>query len=137
MIPEKKVLIVDDDESSRRLVRSILQTVAATSFKVVEASGGVECLRRVEAEGPFDLVLLDVEMQDLDGYAVCEAIRRVDSTVPVVFVTACSSLAARAAGRQAGGDSYLVKPIRQAPLVSLVNLMTRAGMRRPAAPGRA
>ncbi len=60
----------------------------------------------------------------MDGYSVCRAIRHVDAKVPVVFVTGNGDLKDYAAGREAGGDSYLVKPIGRAALRSIVNLFT-------------
>jgi DNA-binding response OmpR family regulator len=60
----------------------------------------------------------------MDGYAVCRAIRHVDAKVPVVFVTAKGDLKDYTAGRDAGGDSYLVKPIARAALRSIVSLFT-------------
>jgi len=60
----------------------------------------------------------------MDGYAVCRAIRHADAKVPVVFVTGNGDLKDYAAGREAGGDSYLVKPIGRAALRSIVNLFT-------------
>ena len=60
----------------------------------------------------------------MDGYAICRALRHVDKKVPIVFVTAKGDLKDYTAGREAGGDSYLVKPIARAALRSIVNLFT-------------
>ena len=60
----------------------------------------------------------------MDGYAVCRALRHVDKKVPIVFVTAKGDLKDYTAGREAGGDSYLVKPIARAALRSIVTLFT-------------
>ena len=60
----------------------------------------------------------------MDGFAVCRAIRHVERRVPIVFVTAKGDLRDYAAGREAGGDSYLVKPIARAALRSIVALFT-------------
>jgi DNA-binding response OmpR family regulator len=60
----------------------------------------------------------------MDGYSICKALRSVDAHVPIVFVTAMGELKDYAAGREAGGDSYLVKPIARASLRSIVSLFT-------------
>ena len=60
----------------------------------------------------------------MDGYEVCRALRHVDKSVPIVFVTAKGDLKDYTAGREAGADSYLVKPIARAALRSIVALFT-------------
>jgi CheY-like chemotaxis protein len=120
----KRVLVVDDHAATRSTIRTLLEADKSQAFEVVEAGNGTECLKTFDASGPFDLVLLDVSMPDLDGYAVCEALRRVDKDVPVVFITGQRDLQDYHAGRDAGGDSYLVKPIAAAALRSTVHLFT-------------
>jgi DNA-binding response OmpR family regulator len=120
----KRILVVDDHTPTRTLIRTILEAEKADPFDVVEAGTGTACLRAIEENGPFDLVLLDVNLPDMDGYSVCRALRHVNKTVPIVFVTAKGDLKDYAAGREAGGDSYLVKPIARAALRSIVNLFT-------------
>jgi DNA-binding response OmpR family regulator len=85
---------------------------------------GSSCLKTVDSQGPFDLILLDVGLPDMDGYQVCKAIRNVDKAIPIVFVTAHGELKDYKAGRDAGSDSYLVKPIGRAALRSIVLLFT-------------
>jgi len=120
----KRVLIVDDHPPTRALIRAILEAEKGATFTVAEAATGMECLKAHDAQAPFDLILLDVNLPDMDGYSVCRALRRQDDKVPIVFVTAKGDLKDYAAGRQAGGDSYLVKPIARAALRSIVLLFT-------------
>jgi CheY-like chemotaxis protein len=120
----KRVLVVDDHAATRTTIRTLLEADKNTAFEVVEAANGTECLKVFDRKGPFDLILLDVNMPDLDGYAVCEALRRVDQDVPVVFITGQRDLKDYHSGRDAGGDSYLVKPISAAALRSTVHLFT-------------
>jgi DNA-binding response OmpR family regulator len=120
----KRVLCVDDHVPTRALIKTILEAEKSESFEVIEAGTGTECLKAADKQGPFDLVLLDVNLPDMDGYAVCRALRHVDKKVPIVFVTAKGDLKDYTAGREAGGDSYLVKPIARAALRSIVNLFT-------------
>jgi len=124
----KKVLVVDDHEATRKLIRAVLERERNETIEVVEAANGKECLKAFEAGGDFDLVLLDVGLPDIDGFALCRGLRNVDKDVPIVFVTGKTELKDFNAGREAGGDSYLVKPISRTALRSLVGLFT--GMRR-------
>src|SRR5512141_2076843 len=103
----KRVLVVDDHAPTRALIRTILEAEKTEQFEVVEAGTGTECLKASDQKGPFELALLDV-----------------DKRVPIVFVTAKGDLKDYTAGREAGGDSYLVKPIARAALRSIVNLFT-------------
>jgi DNA-binding response OmpR family regulator len=129
---KKRVLVVDDHAPTVALVRAILDAEKHTQYEVVEASTGTECLKAMDQKGPFDLILLDVNLPDMDGFSVCKALRSVETRVPIVFVTAQGDLKDFAAGREAGGDSYLVKPISRNSLRSIVGLLTnieRSGAR--------
>ena len=120
----KRVLVVDDHAPTRALIRSVLDAEKGDRFEIVEAGSGTECLKAADSKGPFDIILLDVTLPDMDGFEVCRALRSVDKQVPIVFVTAKGDLRDHATGRAAGGDSYLVKPIARAALRSIVNLFT-------------
>jgi DNA-binding response OmpR family regulator len=120
----RKVLIVDDEAEMRALIRNMLKTDREADFQIVEAATGTDCLKATDRSGPFDLVLLDVILPDMDGYSVCRAIRHFDAHVPIVFVTGNGDLKDYAAGRQAGADSYLVKPFSKSSLRSIVHLFT-------------
>jgi DNA-binding response OmpR family regulator len=130
----KRVLLVDDHAPTRTLVRTILEAEKSETYEVVEAATGTECLKAADSKGPFDLILLDVNLPDMDGYAVCRALRHVDKAVPILFVTARTEMQDYRAGRDAGGDSYIVKPIARASLRSLVALFTGLDRRSGRAP---
>jgi DNA-binding response OmpR family regulator len=125
----KRILVVDDHAPTRALIRSVLDAEKGDKFETVEAATGMECLKAADAKGPFDLILLDVNLPDMDGFEICKALRRVDKDVPIVFVTAKGDLDDYAAGRAAGGDSYLVKPIARGALRSMVGLFTNMARR--------
>jgi CheY-like chemotaxis protein len=121
----KRVLVVDDHAPTRTLIRTILEGEKGGGvYDVVETGTGIECLRTHDTQGPFDLILLDVNLPDMDGFEVCRSLRRIDDRVPIVFVTSREEVKDHAAARSAGGDSYLVKPIARAALRSLVDLFT-------------
>jgi two-component system, OmpR family, response regulator len=105
----KRVLVVDDHGPTRTLIRTLLESEKAMQFAVVEAATGTDCLRAHANQGPFDLILLDVNLPDMDGYDLCRRLRSVDDAVAIVFVTAKGVLKDYSAGLAAGGDSYLVK----------------------------
>jgi putative two-component system response regulator len=121
-VVQKRVLVVDDHAATRTLIRGILEAEKGTQFTVVEAGTGMECLKAADRQGPFDLILLDVNMPDMDGYAVCRALRTVEKNVPIVFITGKGDVKDFVEGREAGADSYLVKPISRGHLRSVVNL---------------
>lgn len=120
----KRVLVVDDHAPTRTFVRTVLESEKTDSFEVVEAATGADCLKAFDSKGPFDLVILDVGLPDLDGYQVCKGLRSVDKKVPIVFVTARGEIKDYGLGREAGADSYIVKPIARGALRSMVLLFT-------------
>ncbi len=120
----KRVLIVDDHAPTRSLIKAMIEADRAETFEVLEAENGEGCVMTVEKNGPFDLILLDVDMPDMDGYETCRALRKAKVDTPVIFVTAKGALKDFHAGREAGGDSYLKKPVSRQALRSIVTLFT-------------
>lgn len=119
----KRILIVDDHAPTRMVIRAILEADSG-QYEVVEAATGIECLKAHAHKGPFDLILLDVILPDMDGFEICRSLRGVDDKVPIVFVTSKGELKDHTAGRAAGGDSYVVKPVAKGALRALVSLFT-------------
>ena len=70
------------------MAEAVAEAIAESGKLIVEAGTGTECLKAADSQGPFALILLDVNLPDMDGYSVCRAIRHVDKKVPIVFVTA-------------------------------------------------
>ncbi|MDP2640361.1 MAG: response regulator [Betaproteobacteria bacterium] len=118
-----KILVVDDTPMNVKMLADVL---TFKGYQVVTAGGGKEGLAKVESEQP-DIVLLDVMMPDLDGYAVCRAIRAKPATaiLPVVMVTALDPAEERVKGLEAGADDFLSKPINQAELLARVRSLLR------------
>ena len=102
------ILIVDDEPANLALMDGIL----ADDYTLVAARNGAEALAAVVKHQPA-LVLLDVGLPDIDGYALCRQIQQADPTqrVQVIFVTGYSDAAHEAAGFDAGGVDYIVKPV--------------------------
>ena len=115
----KTVLFADDDPEIREVLRLLL---TSEGYAVVEASDGREVLELLDDS--IDLVILDVMMPDMGGYAVCAEIRK-RSPVPVLFLTAKGQDSDKTMGFSAGGDDYLVKPFSYTELISRVKAMLR------------
>jgi DNA-binding response OmpR family regulator len=120
---EFTVLVVDDDESTRRLYTTIL---GRAGFKVIEAPDGANALT-VLGEGPVSLVLLDSRMPGMSGIDVLSVIRaeRRTRTLPVILVTGETEPADRVGGLDAGADDYLTKPVDVKELVARVRAQLR------------
>ena len=104
-----KILIVDDEEPTRRALVRILG--ANSNYSVTVASDGVEGLELAKLDPP-DLIVSDVTMPGLDGLKMVDAIRdALGRKVPVIFLTAKGGARDVVAGIQAGARHYLVKPI--------------------------
>ncbi len=117
---ESRVLVIDDDDDIRGLVRTLLERGGAT---VRDAPNGREGLREFHAWRP-DLVILDVSMPELDGWNVLERIRDM-SDVPVLMLTARGDELERVRGLQAGADDYVVKPFGKQELAARVSALLR------------
>ncbi len=119
------VLIVDDD---LRMLHMIKRMLALEGFRALVASSGDAALRMFEEEIP-DLVLLDIIMPGIDGYAVCRRIREL-SRIPIIMVTARDGDGEKAMGLGLGADDYVTKPFSASELSARIRaLLRRAGGR--------
>jgi DNA-binding response OmpR family regulator len=122
-IPERPILVVDDDAKIVRLVRTYLER---DGFSVVTANDGPGALDAIERHRPA-LVVLDLMLPELDGRAVIRAVRRDDeaAATPILIVSARGSTVDRIAGFEDGADDYLPKPFSPAELVLRVKSILR------------
>jgi DNA-binding response OmpR family regulator len=123
---DSRVLVCDDDDDIRRLVVTLLERTGAT---VRQAADGREALREFHSWRP-ELVILDVSMPELDGWAVLERIRDL-SDVPVLMLTARGEELERVRGLQGGADDYVVKPFGKQELVARVQALLRRAAKAP------
>lgn len=114
------ILIVDDEQPMRELIRIMLLQEQMTMY---EASNGQEALDLI-AQLDIDLVLLDVMMPEKDGFTVCAELRQT-SNVPVIFLTAKDAEEDKVHGLRLGGDDYIVKPFSGEELAARIEAVLR------------
>ena len=115
------ILIIEDDDS---LARSLIQFLTAEGINVKHSPGQKAGMQLFLTEN-IDCVLLDVSLEDGNGFSVCKAIREI-SQVPVIFLTASADEGCTVAGFEVGCDDYISKPFRPRELVARIqNVMRR------------
>lgn len=122
----ERILIIEDEEAIRSILRELLLDAG---YEVEEAADGPEGIAKFRA-GRFVLVLLDLMLPGLDGYAVCEQIRRV-SDIPVIMLTALDGEDAQIKAFELQADDYITKPFS----LRLVLMRIEAVLRRSRDPG--
>ncbi|HEX3872268.1 MAG TPA: response regulator transcription factor [Pirellulales bacterium] len=116
-----RILIVEDEHAMRVALRDILDS---EGYRVQTAPDGLAGLQLAVEEKP-DLILLDVMMPKLDGYALCAELRRLAIRTPVLMVTAKGQVADRVTGLDSGADDYLIKPFSTEELLARVRALLR------------
>jgi len=118
-----RILVVEDSASMRSFVRNALESDSRSSagVDVVEASSGFEALRLLP-RGPYDLVITDINMPDINGLELISFIRKSElhKATPVLIISTQSSERDRARGLSLGANGYLIKPFSQEVLQSEV-----------------
>lgn len=118
----KRILIVDDDSENISIVADMLKS----GFQVLSATSGKDAIRMAVQHEP-DLILLDVNMPEMDGFEVCRRIREQPATrhIPVVMLTSASSIDHRVRGLDIGADDYVTKPFQSRELMARVQARLR------------
>jgi len=125
MNPLPRILVVEDELPMRTVLRDCLER---RGYRVLLAADGSSALEKALQEKP-DLIVLDIMMPKLDGFAVCAELRRLGNTAPVLFLTAKASVEDRVTGLDAGADDYLVKPFSREELLARVRALWRRAQR--------
>lgn len=115
-----KILVIDDDTAMTDLMVLMLQSTSATIIAANSGERGIDLIRQ---ENP-DVVLLDLMMPGMDGWQVCNAVRKF-SRVPILVLSALDNPGMVAAALDAGADDYLVKPVPTSILTAHINRLTR------------
>jgi two-component system OmpR family response regulator len=118
-----RLLLVEDDV---KLTRALERGLAREGYAVDVAATGDEGLERATS-ADYDAVILDVMLPGLDGFAVCEGLRRRERFVPVLMLTARGEVADRIRGLDGGADDYLVKPFDFGELLARLRVLVRRG----------
>ncbi|HAV64781.1 MAG TPA: hybrid sensor histidine kinase/response regulator [Verrucomicrobiales bacterium] len=123
---EKTVLVVDDIAPNRNLLR---QTLEPRGYEVLLASNGLMALKVVERTQP-DVILMDVNMPDMDGYEACRQLKsQADlATIPVIFITANDDPESLVRGFEAGGVDYIAKPFKEQEVLMRVETHVKIHM---------
>jgi diguanylate cyclase (GGDEF)-like protein len=117
------ILVADDEESMTMMLEEALHT---SGYEVIRAQNGLEAFQKVQSESP-DLVLLDVQMPLMDGFAVCQKIKSdlLLRHIPVMMLTAQTGVTSKVTGLERGADDYLTKPFDLQELIARIRTLLR------------
>lgn len=115
---EPIILVVDDEDMTRKLLRLMLER---DGFTILEAEDGQQALAIIHETRP-DVVILDVMMPNMDGFTTCQELRSRPETaeIPIILLSARSQAEAVRTGLQSGADRYMTKPISKPELVQTI-----------------
>jgi CheY-like chemotaxis protein len=118
----KKALVVDDNQDAVNILTTILNRAG---YSVITAKDGLEAMHKIQRED-LALVLLDIMMPEMDGFAVCEAVKRDPrlSHIPILMVSARGDPASIERGFQAGARDFIAKPIDVAETLRKIRSFT-------------
>ena len=125
-----RLLIIEDEAPMRT---ALVETLAAEGYRVRSAADGIAGLELACTE-TFELILLDVMMPGLDGFAVCRELRKRGREMPVLMLTAKGQIDDRVEGLDSGADDYLLKPFSLKELLARVRALLRRYEREQAVP---
>ena len=123
---QRKILVVDDEKMIRSLLKMSLQRMG---YDIVVADNGQEALELFD-QRPFDLVLLDILMPGMDGFAVCSELRKI-SDVPIIMLTALNRPDDVVRGLELGADNYITKPFTFKEVEARIRAILRRTAARP------
>lgn len=120
-VPLERILVIEDELAMRTILADCLDR---RGYRVIATDNGEDGLRRATEEQP-DLILLDLMMPRLDGFAVCQELRRLRVQTPILVLTARGRVEDRVRGLDLGADDYLVKPFSRDELLARVRALLR------------
>lgn len=127
-----RLLVIEDEYPMRN---ALVETLQAENYRVIAADDGPSGLERALGE-PVDLILLDVMLPGLDGFALCRELRQHDRDTPVLMLTARGQVDDRVNGLDAGADDYLMKPFSMKELLARVRALLRRHENHTAVPDK-
>ena len=121
-----KILLVDDSRTMRNIWKKVLEGINGS--QTVEAGDGLEGLKAIETSGPFDLMLVDWNMPNMDGLTMVTKVREKDKRTPIIMVTTEAEKPRIIEAIKAGVNNYVVKPFTPETLRGKINeTMQKAG----------
>ncbi len=121
---EHRILLVEDEE---HLLDVIKLNLELEGYAVIPVTNGSDALEKFR-NSRFELIIIDVMLPGMDGFAVCESIRLENKTVPVLFLTAKDGAQNKIHGLKIGGDDYLTKPFNLEELLLRIRILLRRGV---------
>lgn len=119
-----RILLVEDEEHLQEAIKLNLEL---EGYKVVTAGTGTEAVRIFKQER-FNMVVLDVMLPEMDGFAVCEAIRIHNSGIPILFLSAKNASEDKILGLKRGADDYMTKPFNLEEFLLRVNVLVKRSL---------
>ncbi|MGC1310132.1 MAG: response regulator [Phormidesmis sp.] len=119
------ILIAEDDDRTRQ---ALVRSLESAGYRVIAAVDGQSALEQFHANGSIALVVLDVLMPRLDGFQVCQMLRKT-SDVPIIMATVLGSSADRVTGLEMGANDYIVKPFATKELIARIRSILRRSPR--------
>jgi DNA-binding response OmpR family regulator len=119
--PGMRILVVEDDS---RMANLLSRALRETGYAVDVVSGGRQAIEHASFR-TYDLMILDILLEGLDGFAVCRTVRRAGSSLPILMLSARSEIADRVRGLEEGADDYLPKPFAVEELRARVGALLR------------
>ena len=120
---KKHILLVEDEEN---LLKTIRLNLELEGYEVSIARSGIEALNEFKKEN-FNLIILDVMLPEMNGFDVCEQIRKENTKIPVLFLTAKGSSSDKIQGLKLGADDYITKPFNLEELLLRVQILVKRG----------
>ncbi len=117
VLQSKNIIIAEDDETNYYLIKEYLEY---TKANILWAKDGKETITLVENNTSIDLVLMDIQMPEIDGFQALKSIRRKHPKIPVVAITAYALSGDREKGLRAGFNEYLAKPVSRKMLMQAI-----------------
>lgn len=125
MSPKKTILVIEDEP---HIVLGLRDSLEFEGFRVLSAGKGRDGVQLARSEAP-DAVILDLMLPDMNGYAVCEELRRFSAFMPIIMLTARSQETDKIRGLDAGADDYVTKPFSVNELIARMRAIFRRAAR--------
>ena len=122
---KNKILVVEDESDLRLIISDVL---CEEGYEVLNASNGLEGIKKVKEENP-DIVVADVMMPQMDGFTMTKEIRKFNSHIPILFLTAKSSIEDIEEGFETGANDYIKKPFELRELIIRIKALLRKNIR--------